>query len=162
MMFLTFLLSFPETCPHHIPLLACGFTLLADWNHCLQLIDFKSSAVDPLIQSRSFEAKLGPSACIWAVLPGNLPLKSCVSWFTPACAAGTSFFGFAGKAFKIFCSYSVVLCVALEKLEWTWVWDTSYGITAVRFLYSLWLHSRTSWSQWKDSNGTPSERINCA
>lgn len=54
------------------------------------------------------------------------------------------------------------MCVALEKLEWTRVWDTSYSITAVRILYSLWLHSRTSWNQWKDSNGTPAEWISCA
>lgn len=126
-MFLTFLLSFRKMCPHHISLLACGFTLLADWNHCLQSIDFKSSAAGPLIQSRSFEAKLGPSSRIWAVLPGNLPLRSCVSWFTPACAAGTIFFGFAGKAFQdhlqlfcgpVCCSREAGMNMSLGHLLW--------------------------------------------
>lgn len=89
-----------------------------------------------LIQSRSFGAKLGPSSCTWAVLPGDLPLPS-HGRFTPACAARTVVFGLAGEAFGIICSYSVLPCVALEKLEWRWVWDTSDGTTAVGFRYSL-------------------------
>lgn len=89
-----------------------------------------------LIQSRSFGAKLGPSSCTWAVLPGDLPLLS-HGRFTPACAARTVVFGPAGEAFGIICSYSVLPCVALEKLEWRWVWDTSNGTTAVGFRYSL-------------------------
>ena len=73
-MVFTSLLPFSKTCPHYISLLACGFTLLPDRSHCLQL---KISRIPQTILRVQSRRKLVPGFCVGTVFPQNLTQALC-------------------------------------------------------------------------------------
>lgn len=73
-MVFTSLLPFSKTCPHYISLLACGFTLLPDRSHCLQL---KLSRIPQTLLRVQSRRKLVPGFCVGTVFPQNLTQALC-------------------------------------------------------------------------------------
>lgn len=93
-MVFTSLLPFSKTCPHYISLLACGFTLLPDRSHCLQL---KLSRIPQTLLRVQSRRKLVPGFCVGTVFPQNLTQALCQGF----ASAGTVFFGFADLQYHL-------------------------------------------------------------